>query len=300
VERWTGGRSDCTRDGSAGGVGAAGIGLDFLASSVGNDQPQFDFVHRQTRDADIYFVANRLDRRQEADCSFRISARQPELWDPISGEVRDAEAFRQEAGRTVVPLYLPANGSIFVVFRRAISSSARGDAASNAPQTTAVHELAGPWQVEFDSRKGGPADPVPFEKLASWTTHSEPTVRYYSGPAVYRTTFDLPGDLQPALDERRWWIDLGEVKNVAAVTLNGSELGVAWTDPFRIEATGHLRLEGNELAIEVTNLWPNRLIGDRSLPRAERHTSTNIRKFDEDSPLLESGLLGPVRLMRGR
>jgi hypothetical protein len=82
------------------------------------------------------------------------------------------------------------------------------------------------------------------------------------------------------------------------VTLNGSNLGVSWTEPFRVEMTGHLRTTDNQLEIEVANLWPNRLIGDRQLPRDERLTRTNIRKFARDSPLLVSGLLGPVRLMR--
>jgi hypothetical protein len=130
----------------------------------------------------------------------------------------------------------------------------------------------------------------------SWADYRDFGVRYYSGTATYRTDFDLAVNSE-SLAGKRIWLDLGEVKHVAAVRLNGSELGVAWTKPFRVEQTGHLRDAGNQLEVDVTNLWPNRLIGDaQRLPDA-RITKTNITKFDGNSPLLPSGLLGPVTLM---
>lgn len=274
-----------------------GIRPDFTATNSDGEVPQLDFIHRRTKDTDIYFVANRLEQWQDADCSFRVAERQPELWYPVTGEVRDAGAFRQDTGRTIVPLRLPPNGSLFVVFRREIPAAAQGQAQFNEPRPNTVQELAGPWEVKFDLDKRGPANAVQFDKLVSWPTRPETEIQYYSGPAVYRTTFDLPKGEQAA-EHRRWWIDLGLVKNVAVVTLNGKNLGVVWTDPPRLEMTGNLLPTGNELAIEVTNLWPNRLIGDRHLPQDERRTKTNIRKFTDESPLLESGLLGPVQLMQ--
>lgn len=282
-----------------------GLEADFVATGGAEGElPNIDFIHRRTSDADIYFLANRLDRYQDADCSFRIQGRQPELWDPISEEIRDAGAFSQTAARTIVPLRFPPNGSMFVIFRRAISPSTSGSDKYNEPRPAAVADVQGPWQVEFQSRLGGPSEAVVFERLTSWSTHAEPAIRYYSGPAVYRTAFDLPvgaaGSAARAGETpapRRWWLDLGAVKNIAAVRLNGRELGVAWTDPFRIELTAHVKPTGNQLEIEVINLWPNRLIGDLRLPAEERITRTNISKFRENSPLLESGLLGPVRLM---
>jgi hypothetical protein len=90
---------------------------------------------------------------------------------------------------------------------------------------------------------------------------------------------------------------LGKVRNVAAVKVNGEDAGIAWTEPFRVDISPHLRPGENTVEIEVTNLWPNRIIGDRLLPAEERITRTNIRKFNDDTPLLESGLFGPVRLM---
>jgi hypothetical protein len=273
-----------------------GVEPDFSAASS-EDQLELDYIHRRTADAEIYFVANRLNRWQDADCSFRVAARQPELWDPLSGQRRDAGAFYQGGGRTVVPLRFPPHGSMFVVFCRAISPTARGTAPHNDSRPAVVHDLNGPWTVQFDPRWGGTKEPIVFGQLVSWTERPESEIRYYSGTAVYRKAFDLPAAGQSGGDEPRWWLDLGEAKNVAAVRINGSDVGIAWTEPFRVELTGHLKATDNQLEIEVTNLWPNRLIGDSRLPPEERITGTNITKFQEDSPLRESGLLGPVRLL---
>jgi hypothetical protein len=157
----------------------------------------------------------------------------------------------------------------------------------------ATDTLAGPWRVEFDPTWGGPSEQLLFSDLTSWSLHELDGVKFYSGTAHYRTTFAHATDDAGS----RWWLDLGRVRELAHVRLNGRDLGVAWTEPFRIEITDALRPGENELEIEVTNLWPNRLIGDQHLPRSQRRTRTNIRKFQDNSPLLESGLLGPVRLM---
>lgn len=296
---WNRGRTTGTviANGARGVLRRHGIDPDFIAGNHGDNVPKIDYIHRRATGADIYFVVNRLDRWQDADCSFRIAGRLPELWDPLTGEVADAQAFWQAKGRTVVPLRFPPNGSRFVVFRRQVSRTARGPRQHNEPRPTAVRDIAGPWQVQFDPDRGGPSQPVRFDELTSWSDRPEDDIKYYSGPAVYHTTFDLDADDEQPNAGRRWWIDLGNVENVASVKLNGSELGVAWTDPFRAELTGHLQPAGNKLQIEVTNLWPNRLIGDQRLPVSERRTSTNITKFRADSPLLPSGLLGPVRLL---
>jgi hypothetical protein len=223
-----------------------GVERDFIAESSGDDVPQIDFIHRRTDAADVYFVVNRLDRWQDAECSFRVAGKQPELWDPLSGDVGDAQAYRQSEGRTVVPLRFPPHGSRFVVFQRSIPRSSRGPEKYNEPRPASAGIIAGPWDVTFDQRWGGPARPVRFTDLASWTQHAEPGIKFYSGTAEYRTAFDLDAEQSARLGENRWWIDLGNVKNIAAVKLNGSELGVIWTDPFRIEVTGHLRSAGNE------------------------------------------------------
>jgi hypothetical protein len=128
--------------------------------------------------------------------------------------------------------------------------------------------------------------------LASWTTRSEPGIKFYSGTATYRKTFELPS----AAKGQSLWLDLGTVRELAEVKVNGQSCGVVWAPPFRVEISRALKPGANQLDIEVVNFWPNRIIGDQSLPEAQRFTRTNIRKLTADTPLITSGLLGPVRL----
>jgi hypothetical protein len=281
-------------------LAAAGIEPDFQFEALSDRSGRHDdvdYIHRRTTAGDIYFVANRGRREVKVDASFRIAARQPELWDPVTGRIAAAAAFSQADGRTILPLSLPAGGSTFVAFRGDVAADARGAAASNELAVERVAAVEGPWRVEFDARWGGPNEPVGFAKLDDWSQRPEDAIRFYSGTTTYRTTFDAPADASTAANGRRWFLDLGRVENIASVTLNGEPLGVAWTEPFRVEATGRVRPGRNELVIEVTNLWPNRLIGDARRPRDERLTATNITKFKRDSPLLPSGLWGPVQLL---
>jgi hypothetical protein len=118
-------------------------------------------------------------------------------------------------------------------------------------------------------------------------------VRYFSGTASYSSEFQLPVQLP---QHARVILDLGEVHETARVFVNGKEMGVLWKKPFSVDVTSAVHGGANALKIQVTNLWPNRIIGDQSLPEAQRFTHTNITKFKADSPLLLSGLLGPVRL----
>ena len=81
--------------------------------------------------------------------------------------------------------------------------------------------------------------------------------------------------------------------------LNGKDLGIVWQKPFQVSIAGAAKAGANDLEVEVTNFWPNRLIGDQLLPPEKRYTQTNIRKFRADSPLMPSGLLGPVEVRAG-
>jgi hypothetical protein len=152
--------------------------------------------------------------------------------------------------------------------------------------------LDGEWQVSFDPQWGAPALTV-FSKLASWTEHADAGIRYYSGSAVYRKTFALDGQ---QINDSRICLDLGELHNIAEVHVNGQLAGVWWKKPFAGDITHLVKQGENKIEITVVNLWPNRLIGDRLLPEKQRLTKTNVMKFTENSPLLPSGLIGPVRL----
>ncbi len=258
----------------------------------GGNDAALGFIHRSAADAEIYFVTNRQGRSEQVQCTFRTSGKRPELWDPVSGRTRPAAAFRQEGGRTTLPLDFAPYGSVFVIFRGAIPPNAAGAASRNFPAYSSVQELTGPWTVAFDPKWGGPAS-VEFPELVSWTTRPEEGIKYYSGTAAYRKHFDLPPGINGA--GKRIALDLGSVKYVARVRLNGKDLGVVWTAPWRVEITEAVKRAGNELEIKVVNLWPNRIIGDASLPPAERYAKTNI-VYKKGDPLLDSGLLGPVTI----
>ena len=246
-----------------------------------------DWIHRRTDDADIYFLSNQQPQGISGDVTFRIAGKQPELWDAVSGRHRDAAAFTQRDGRTTVPLEFPPYGSLFVVFRKDATGNGAG---RNFPTFAKVADISGTWQVHFEPKWGGPAS-VRFDELISWTRRSEDGIKFYSGTATYRKTFDL-GSV--TLNDRLF-LDLGDLRNLAEVRLNGRRAGIVWTPPFRVDITGMVKATGNVLEIDVVNTWYNRLIKDLTLPPGERLTKTNIRLKPGTTPA-DSGLLGPVTL----
>ena len=151
--------------------------------------------------------------------------------------------------------------------------------------------------MKFDPKLGGP-ESVEFDSLVSWTTSTEPGIRFYSGTATYVKSFNLPTSL--VRSRSRLWLDLGHLRELAEVRLNGKSLGIAWAPPFRVDISRAVKPTDNTLEIDVVNFWPNRIIGDRSLPATERFTRTNIRKLTAETRLMESGLLGPVRFLEQR
>ena len=179
-------------------------------------------------------------------------------------------------------------------------------------------ELTGPWEVEFQQDHGS-AQHVTFDQLGDWAQHTNPLVKYFSGTAVYRKSFALPGKLFG--NHQRLYLDLGNVAVMARVILNGADLGTLWKPPYRLEVTRALRPGNNQLELKVVNLWINRMIGDEQLPEdSERNTDgtlkqwpawlqedqpsptgrftfTTWRLWKKDSPLQPSGLLGPARIL---
>lgn len=267
-----------------------GVGPDFeWAASV--DVP-LNYIHRSINGTEIYFVANRSNTAASVVATFRVSGLLPELWNPVTGERRAASKYNESNGRTTLPLSFAPCGSWFVVFRsKADIASSRGS--DHASHFKDVMELGGSWSVTFDPEWGGPGTVV-FDSLASWTNRSEPGIRFYSGTAVYRKTFELPAGADP----QNLWMDLGDLRELAEVKLNGKSCGITWTPPFRLPLDGLARAGQNELIIEVVNFWPNRIIGDASLPEPQRRTRTNIRKLTAETGLMNSGLFGPVKLVR--
>ncbi|MCX7011354.1 MAG: glycosyl hydrolase [Candidatus Sumerlaeota bacterium] len=195
--------------------------------------------------------------------------------------------------------------------------TASGRQWQQAVSLPAPQEIPGPWEMRFDPKWGGPATPVTLEALEDWSKRPEPGIRYYSGTAKYRTAFPL--NSQPST-RNRLHLDLGQVEVMARVILNGKDCGIAWKPPYVVDITGAVHAKDNELEIDVVNLWINRMIGDENLPEdcnwlnsetlaewpdwfkagtprpSERYTFTTCKHYDKDSPLVSSGLLGPVTL----
>jgi hypothetical protein len=270
-----------------------GIRPDFEFRNHQKDST-LDYIHYTIDEAHIYFVCNQQERQEDVICAFRISSKQPELWNPVTGEICKAKAFRQFDGRTEVPLRLPPYGSLFVVFREPISETTQGNAERNSPDYKTLQQIQGPWDVYFDPKWGGPGK-VSFDRLISWTERPEQEIRYYSGKATYTTTFHLSGLKTTG---QNYVLDLGEVLDVgiARVKLNGKDLKVIWTKPFQVDITGIAQNGENTLEIEVVNSWRNRLIADRDLPEEKRLTKTNIIARP-DWVLCKSGLLGLVQIL---
>jgi len=154
-----------------------------------------------------------------------------------------------------------------------------------------------------------------FNQLGDWSVRPEPGIKYYSGMAVYSKSFDVPEGIKE-LTGKELWLDAGKLKNMARIKLNGKDLGILWTNPWRVNISGLLKAKDNRLEITVANLWINRLIGDEALPwdgvsddkwpawllnrtkrPTGRYTFTTHRFYKKDDPLVESGLIGPVTIL---
>ena len=278
---------------------ADGIPPDFSVSSAGPNV-FIDFIHRTSDGAEIYFLANRNHRAESVEATFRVAGKKPELWNAVTGERRDLAVFSQRNGVTRVPLEFEPDGSMFIVFHK---SGSVKDLSTAKDFTTLkpLQEISGPWMVQFDPQWFYPTDGlsgdsakglIGFEQLDDWSKRPEPAVRHFSGTAVYEKTFTLPDSAHSEI-----WLDLGEVRELAEVTVNGQSCGVSWCAPWRVNVTGAVKPGANQLQIEVVNCWPNRLVGDAKLPKEQRQTHTNVRKITQKTPLMKSGLLGPVRLL---
>jgi hypothetical protein len=247
------------------------------------------FVHRKLVDGDLYFVDSRNDHGEQVDASFRVTGKVPELWYAETGETKPT-SFKIAGGRTTVPLTLEPWGTVFVVFR----TPAREDSSTLPAKTeTPLATMSGPWKVNFQPGRGAPPS-ITMDALSSWSDNSNDGVKYFSGAGTYVNTVNAPSSWFTT--GASIWIDLGDVKNMAEVTINGKSLGIVWHAPYRVDATAALKPGANALEIKVTNAWVNRLIGDLQPGVTTKYTYTDFKPYKAESPLLPSGLLGPVTM----
>ncbi|SPE39662.1 conserved hypothetical protein [Candidatus Sulfopaludibacter sp. SbA3] len=227
---------------------------------------------------------------------------------PVPEGAGDAEVWRRPDGKVEALVWRSG--------KYALAGGAGVDVTVKEPR-----EIAGPWLVSFQEGRGAPASTT-LPELISLHRHADPRVQYFSGAATYSRSLDVPADFPGA--GKRVVLDLGRVEVIARVRINGRDLGVVWKEPYRLDVTDAVHAGGNDLEIVVTNLWPNRLIGDERLPSENEYgtgaehgilsmpewytkgepkppggriTFATWQFYHQDDPLLESGLLGPVRLL---
>lgn len=263
---------------------------DFAYSSGGKDA-QVEFVHRKLARGDVYFVDNRSEEASKIRATFRVTGKVPELWRAETGETEPV-SFEIADGRTTVPLNLEQWGTVFVVFRNPTSKTSL---TMPEVEETKLGTLEGPWNLAFQPGRGAP-DSITLDKLSDWSQSADPGMKYFSGVGTYTKTLQAPPEWFKK--GSRFWIDLGGVKNLAVVTINGKELRQVWHAPYRLEITSALKPGVNQIKIEVVNSWVNRLIGDEQ-PGATKFAFTVVKPYKANSPLLPSGLLGPVTVIRG-
>ncbi len=280
------GRVVCTGDAHAA-LAALHVPEDFASEAVAPvaGEQALDDAHRRTAAGDIYFVRNPNSYAVKAKATFRVTGSAPQLWDAVTGTERGA-AYTANAQTETVALEMPAFGSVFVVFLRGaetlpVVDRRQGQAVALGPQ----------WAVSFQAGRGAPASTAMTE-LTDWSKNADPGIRYFSGTATYRNEFSLTGVPAGGMT-----VALSDLHEIATVRVNGISAGTIWALPYELAIPATLLKTGrNTIELEVTNLWPNRIIGDRQPGVTAPITRTNIRKYTAQSPLLPSGLIGPVTL----
>ncbi len=265
-----------------------GIVADFKAE---DPALPIQFIHLTLSDGEVYFVSNQGDHPIQFDGMFRVNGKAPELWNPLTAETRLLPEYKALTKTTKIPMRLDAFESSFIVFRN--DTQKVDPAGKNYPDQVLVAEVAGPWKVAFQEGRGGPESPVTFDKLSDWTQSTDPHIKYFSGTAVYSSSFKLK-----KLPTKPVYIDLGKVMVMAKVKVNGEYAGGVWTAPYRLNITDFLKKGDNTVEVEVVNCWRNRLIGEKKvIPESERFTFQTSTYLDAKSELQSSGLLGPVRIL---
>lgn len=248
------------------------------------------YVHRTTSDREIYWVNNRNNRFENLEASFRVTGKVPQLWDPETG-LTEKLSYTIMKGITKVKLKLEPDQAVFVVFKE---KSSKNKVELPALKEMQLASIKGEWELSFQKDRGAPVA-IKANELSSWTTNADTGLKYFSGTATYTKNVDASAAW--FAKDAKIWLDLGDVRNLAEVIVNGKSLGILWKKPFRIDVSGALKPGKNTLEIKVTNLWVNRLIGDQQPGVEKKITYTTIPFYQANSPLLPSGLLGPVQIL---
>ena len=255
---------------------------------VKNAKEKILYVHRKTATEHIYWLNNRSANTNEAEISFRVSGAVPELWHPQTGKTQSV-SYQIKDGRTIIALKFESWDAYFIIFKNKATELSYKKPVLEEKQ---VLTIASPWKVTFQEGRGAPQTTT-FNKLISWSENIEGGIKYFSGTATYQNTFKMPSMEKGTGYE----IDLGEIKNMAEVIINGKNIGTVWKKPFKMNITEGLKVGDNTIEMKVTNLWVNRLIGDAQPDVKQKITFTTMPFYQANSPLLPSGLMGEVKIL---
>jgi len=267
-----------------------GFERDFVATNAeGKRAEGIAWTHRRGDGFDIYFISNQKDSAQLINLYLRVTGKIPEIFDPVTGDIQQAKSWKIKDGKTELPIFLDRNASVFVVLQQStkLTSSNTG---KNWIEPKTIQIIDGPWTVQYNPAVGGPKQPVTFSSLSDWSVNADSSIRYYSGTASYNQKFNY----HSAEKNKKVWLNVGEVKNLAEVFINGVSCGVIWTPPYRVDVAKPLKEGENTIRIDVVNTWNNRLVGDSRLSPEKRITNTVYQFRMEGKPLLAAGLIGPV------
>lgn len=245
------------------------------------------WTHRKTSEIDIYFLSNQSDNKLNIAPVFRTDKNlRPQLWNAVSGEIRDLPEYEITLTGIKVPLHFEGAQSWFVVF----SKEAKTNEISNFPEYKSLVTLDQNFKVDFLNKEIGPKETIEFSKLQDWSISDNEQIKFYSGTATYTKTFTI--DQLPKNQEM--YLNLGKVSVMAKVKLNDKYLGGVWMSPYRLNISEAIQAGENKLEIEVVNLWRNQLIRDKSRKEDEKYTWLVTDDITPKSKLQPSGLLGPV------
>lgn len=258
--------------------------IDCIEDIEGLEKSHISWIHRKNGSSDIYFLTNQGSEKFDGYLTFRVKDMIPELWNAVDGSVSAAEDFENAENQTKVRIKLESAQSVFVVFSKESDLIKQG-------QDKKIVEISSPWNIQFVNKNLGQDFKISSNALFDWKDSDDQRIKYFSGTALYTTSFDWNGEVEQSV-----YIHMDSVEVVAKVKLNGKEVGYLWTAPYELEITDALNKGENKLEIEVANLWVNQLVNQYSLPVTQRTIWTLIDAASKDQPLEPSGIIGKCYL----
>lgn len=281
------------------------VGPDFKVEGIDNSYNLIDYIHRQTETEDIYFVSNSSPEEEKVTCVFRVDEnRIPEIWDAETGLIQREVEYSKVGNGISIEFIMDPLASRFVVFRN--KSTGKNEAGLSYDLQYGFHhkQIAGEinepidisdnWNIKFNPEMGG-QESYQLEKLTSWSDIDNEGIKYYSGSASYSRSFSV--SRETLSKETEAFVAFEDIQEMARVFVNGNDCGIVWTPPYKARITPYLEAGTNNITVEVINTWNNRIVGDIRNPDKKPFTNTNAKiRFNQNSPLLKSGLIGKAEI----